>query len=261
MLTKGLREFNQRPPLFADPPISRPQRLVTYVHSETNLSYYIAALLASNAFLEAAQTPYRNGRLLRHIVVPVLLTGHFQVFGWDRTWDQDSGQPVHDRLFVMTSMPHDVFPIDPHASDDILAEFRRQLGGACMPNTELTPYPGAGRVLRAIAKREEFFDLDCFYLSMLYTFFLAMVEDINSPDTAAWLTQSKVWCAFREGYMRYEERLLFMLEYYSTDHWPVLLGPSWGDAFLNIRDARVVTQYDGYAYRYTWDEGWLLTLS
>ena len=42
----------------------------------------------------------------------------------------------------------------------------------------------------------------------------------------------------------------------------MLLGPSWGDTFLNICDARVqvVTPYDGYAYRYAWDEGWLLTL-
>ena len=185
VLTKGLREFNQSPQFFADPPSSRPRRLVTLVHSETNLSDYIAALLASNTFLEAAQTPYCNGRLLWRRVVPVPLTGNFQVFRWDRAWDQDTGQPVHDRLLVMTSMHHDVFPIDPHASDNTLAEFRRQLGGACMSSTELTPYPGAGTVLLAMSKTKEFFDLDCFYLSMLYTFFLAMVEDINSPDTAA----------------------------------------------------------------------------
>ena len=91
-----------------------------------------------------------------------------------------------------------------------------------------------------------------------------MVEDINSLDTAAVQRSmahsvQSVAC-LSQGYMRYEERLLLMLEYYSADHWPVLLGPSWGDTFLNIRDARVVTPYEGYAYRYTWDEGWLFTL-
>ena len=61
----------------------------------------------------------------------------------------------------MTSMPHDVFPIDPHALDNMLEEFQLQLGGAFMLNTELTQYPGAGTLLRAMSKTKEFLGLSC----------------------------------------------------------------------------------------------------
>ena len=165
VLTQGTRQFSAHPPIFKNPldPSDKGEPLTTYVHTETNLSDYIAALLASQAFREAAQTPYRAGKRLWRIVVPLLLTGHFQVFGWDHVWGGD-GAPVHDRLFVVTTMPPEIFPIDPRASDNLLAELRRQLGDACLPHTELTPYPGAGTVLRALSRSPAFMDMDCFYL-------------------------------------------------------------------------------------------------
>ena len=145
------------------------------------------------------------------------------MFGWDRVWGAD-GAPVHDRLFVMTSMPPEIFPIDPRALDNLLAKLWRQLGDACLPHTELTPYPGAGTVLRALSKSPAFMEMDCFYLSVLYTFLLGILEDINDPDTAAWHARSDVWQRFRAGYMCYEERLLRLLEAHSARGEPVLLG-------------------------------------
>ena len=286
VLTQGARQFADRLPIFRDPiePGARGEPLATYVHTETNLREYIAALVASPAFCEAANTPY-HGKRLRRIVVPVLLTGHFELFGWDRVWGPD-GAPVHDRLFVMTSMIPEAFPIDLHVSSNLLGELQRQLR---LPHAELTPYPGAGTILRARTKSPGFLDMDCVYYSMLYTFFLGMLEDINDPATAPLLARPEVWHGLRAAYMVYEERLLRLLEAHAACGEPVLLGASWDATFLNVRDARLVVvsaesrpgdafaiaPYDARTtrggahardaaafaaaahYRYSWSDGWL----
>ena len=88
--------------------------------------------------------------------------------------------------------------------------------------------------------------MDCFYLSVLYTFFLGMLEDINDPDTAAWHVRPDVWHSFRAGYMCYEEQLLRLLEAHSAR--TTRAGAS----------ARDEAAFDAAAhYRYTWSEGWL----
>ena len=66
VLTQGVRQFNPHPPMSKNhlDPSDKGEPLTTYVHTETNLREYIAALLASHAFREAAQTPYRAGNLI-----------------------------------------------------------------------------------------------------------------------------------------------------------------------------------------------------
>jgi hypothetical protein len=251
VLTKGLDEFNTdgRRPRFMG------SELVTYVHTEHNLDAYIRALIASDAFRTAVNSPMRAGATMRRIVVPILLTGHYQVFGWDRVFL--SPGVVHDRLFVMTSMLPEVFPIDPHASENIMREFSKQLvdGGFIQKLPEITPYPGAGYALRDVSLRSEFNDTGCFQLSMLYTFFLAMSEDINTPNPS--FLNTSVWNAFRASFEVYQRRLIGLLEAHAAHNIPLLFGPSWNAQFLNIRDARL-SDTDGHQYVYSSENGWML---
>jgi hypothetical protein len=101
--------------------------LVTYVHTEHNLDAYITAHIASEAFLNAVDHPcdWEQPCAAFKVVVPILLTGHYPVFGWYQEFLSSWG--VHNRLFVMASMLPEVFPIDPHASDNIMREFYKQL--------------------------------------------------------------------------------------------------------------------------------------
>ncbi len=191
---------------------------------------------------------------MRRIVVPILLTGHYQVFGWDRVF-LSTGE-VHDRLFVMISMPPEVFSIDPHASENIMREFSKQLvnEGFVHKVPEITPYPGAGFALRAVSCSPEFSDTGCFHLSMLYTFFLAMLEDINTPNQA--LLNTSVWNAFRASFELYQTRLIGLLEAHAAHNIPLLFGPSWNTQFLNIRDARL-SDTEGNQYVYSSENGWM----
>ena len=264
VLSKGVRAFNkqEKPPVLRNPDTGLMEKLFVYVHTELNLDAYIGALIASEAFLMAAHEGYVVGKPRRRIVVPVLLTGHFQVFGWDRTFDTTTGAPLHDLLFCMTSMPPYVFPIDPHASDNILLELKKQLLDAqlLLPNNhQLMPYPGGGIVLRAMTDKGEFEDSGCFFLGVLYTFYLAMVEDLQA-DVEPAFAQDAVWNTFRSGYALYEQRLLHFLEaHLENSEEPVLLSSAFADTFLNIRSAQLLTPNTGYTYQYTWEHGWIPT--
>jgi hypothetical protein len=249
VLTKGVREFNTD----GNRPNFMKTELVTYVHTAHNLDAYISALIESDAFRAAARSPLRPGASMRRIVVPILLTGHYQVFGWDRVPLPDGN--VHDRLFVMTSMPQTALLTDPKAADNIMRELCHQLvaGGFVSKTPEITPYPGAGHAMRAITFSEPFRDAGCFYVSMLYTFFLAMAEDINAPNEA--FLQPSVWNAFRAGCEVYQRRTVGLLEAHADIEAPVLLGPSWDAKFINIRDARLAST-DGTQYAYSSGNGW-----
>ena len=249
VLTKGVREFNHdnRRPMFMG------QQLVTYVHTEHNINAYISGLLESDDFLGAIRSPLRPGASMRRIVVPILLTGHYQVFGWDQVF-LEKGK-VHDRLFVMTSMPPEAFQIDPNASANIMRELSKQLVERRFVREvpEITPYPGAGHALREITRSLRFRDTGCFHVSMLYTFFLAMAEDINTPSKA--FLQHSVWNAFRTSCDAYQHRTLALLEAHAEISAPVLLGPSWDAKFINIRSARLAST-DGAQYAFSSADGW-----
>ena len=250
VLAKGVREFNhnnKRPRFMGG-------ELVTYVHTEHNIDAYISALIASDAFHNAINSTPRPGALMRRIVVPILLTGHYQVFGWDRVFLPNEN--VHDRLFVMSSMPQDALSTDPRAAENIMHELCRQLidGGFIHKAPEITPYPGAGHAMRAITRAPEFRDAGCFYVSMLYTFFLAMAEDINTPSEA--FLQRSVWNAFRASCEAYQRRTLGLLEAHANIGAPVLLGPSWDAKFINIRSARLAST-DGARYAYSSADDWV----
>ena len=58
-----------------------------------------------------------------------------------------------------------------------------------------------------------------------------------------------------ERRLRVLERLLQLLERHRNI--PVLLGPAWDAAFLNVRDARLVTADGVSPSMYTWDRGWV----
>ena len=249
VITKGVREFNHN----AKRPRFMGGQLVTYVQTDLNIDAYISGLIASDAFRDATNSPRRPGAVMRRIVVPIILTGHYQVFGWDRVFLTNG--KVHDRLFVMSSMPQDALHTDPRAAENNMHEFCRQLieGGLIHGAPEITPYPGAGHALREITRSPEFVDLGCFHLSMLYTFFLAMAEDINTPSEE--FLRLRVWHAFRDSCDAYQRRTLCFLEAHAIIEQPVLLAPSWDAKFINIRSARLAS-IDGTKYAYNSADGW-----
>ena len=269
VITKGLREFNAGDirPKFVNPadPRQLNEELIYYVHTELNIRDYIASLINSDAFRVAANMPYQ-GKPIRRIVVNIILTGHFEVFGWDRTFHVD-GTTAGDCLFVMSSAKPELLEHDARVPMNILDELQKQLVQVrlCQPeNIRHIIRPNTADALRQMSLLPEFNDTDCFYLSLLYTLFLAMVEDFDSVENVQVLTQKKVWHTLRAAYVAYELRLLQLLETYSqynvaqTRHTPLLLllGPEWGAQFLNIRDATLRDTH-GDALCYHWTEGWM----
>lgn len=254
VLCKGVHEFNHGMvmPLFRHGGYQK--RLITYVHTEHNLSSYIAALLESKAFRDAVNAPRTNDQvpLLRRIVIPIMIPGHFFLFGWDRHFLLGNGEPrVRDRLFTVSTVADRFLHINQGASADILRELRRQLEakGFLFEGPKLTMH--LIRTLTQMSMRSEFRDTACVFHGILFTLFLAMVEDID--DNPA-LANPEAWHTFRAGYAAYESRLLQLLQSHSGN--PVLLGPEWDETFLNVRDARLITVGHGPPLVYSWDRGW-----
>ena len=263
VLTQGVRSFYDKGlgPRYKPPGshLHKREPLAFYVHTKVNLDDYIQALMKSPAILNAARQLW-NGKPLRRVVIPVQLTGHFVLIGWDQSFD-GNGRRIHNRLFYMSSLPADRFALDPRHNRNLVdALYMGLLQHGFVGEQETSDkiyLPFAAPRLRETSLLPEFDDTDCFYMSMVYTFYLAMTEDI-SADNGEHFALPEVWQMLRTGYERFENSILELLEReMRREIVPVLLGPEWAEGFLNIRHARLLIPDVGF-FQYSWEEGWKL---
>jgi hypothetical protein len=256
VLTKGVQTYYDKGlgPSFKPPGsaiMATPTPLVHYVHTTTNMEAYMDALVQSEAFLHAAQST--SAAPLRRIVVPVQLTGHFVLLVWDHTAQKD-------RIFVMTSAPQQLLPHDASYADNLSRGFMTALQAhgfitTSGPHVQVNALPPSAPKMRAMSRRDEYLDTDCFYLSMLYAFYLATVADTFADDGEAFV-RPETWNMIRAAYNKWEvDTLEFLSHAIHEQALPVLLGPEWAQPFLDIRNASLYVPGIGY-FQYEWDRGW-----
>lgn len=258
VLTKGVQTYyydkggigpSYRPPGSVEMPT--PEPLLHYVHTTTNLEPFMEALVQSEAFRHAAQSS--SAAPLRRIVVPVQLTGHFVLLVWDHTAQKD-------RIFVMTSAPQQLLSHDASHADNLSRGFMVALQAhgfitTSGPHVQVNTLPPSAPNMRAMSRRDEFLDTDCFYLSMLYSFYLATVEDAFADDGSAFV-RPETWNMIRAAYDKWEADTLDLLSLtIHKEALPMLLGPEWAQPFLDIRNASLYVPGIGY-FQYEWARGW-----
>jgi len=241
-------------------PLSRGTPLRYYVHSEVNVDDYMQALMKSPAFLQAALAQW-IGKPLQRVVIPVLLTGHSVLIGWDQSFDA-VGHRIHNRLFYMANVPSDLLRNDSNHNRNLVDALYTNLvqHGLIREHESFDKIymPFAAPKLWKISLLPQFLDTDCFYHSMINMFYLATTEDI-SADNGERFARPEVWDMLRTGYESFERSILELLERaLAQDGLPVLLGPEWAEGFLDIRHARLLIPEVGF-FQYSWEQGWKVT--
>jgi hypothetical protein len=258
VLTKGVQTYYDKGlgPSFKPPGsviMATATPLVHYVHTTTNMKAYMDALVQSEAFSHAAQST--SVAPLRRIVVPVQLTGHFLLLVWDHM-----AQANKDRVFVMASAPQQLLPHDDRHADHLSHGFMVALQAHGFittpgPHLQVNTLPPSAPKMRAMSRRDEYLDTDCFYLSMLYAFYLATVADTFADDGDAFV-RPETWNMICAAYNKWEaDTLRFLSHAIHEQALPVLLGPEWGQPFLNISNASLFVPGMGY-FQYEWQLGW-----
>jgi hypothetical protein len=176
----------------------------------------------------------------------------------DQSFDRN-GTRIHNRIFFFSALPANRFALDPNHNRNLVDALHSHLvqhgliGAKERFDKVYLPY--AAPRLRQVYLEPAFDDTDCFYLSMVYIFYLAITEDI-SADSGEHFAHPAVFHMLRTGYVRFENSMLELLERENRRGVvPVLLGPEWAERFLDIRNARLLIPDVGFL-QYSWDEGW-----
>jgi hypothetical protein len=254
VICKGFREFNEKDKVPEDKK-GEDMPWILDTDDANNIKVFVESVLDCESFLHASSQRCQ-GKPLRRIVVLLLEKGHFELFGWDRLYDE-TGAFVKDVLYIMSTMLGGNFTMDTKIHEKITGEFKRAMIGRGMIDDKV-------KTISDLKCREKYRetvmyadDVWCVLATGFSLLLLANVVDIENWNAAN--LDKSFWEYSRSGYAKFESGLITKITDTVNGGGRIWISPALQAKHVNIDDVYLIAadKHDNKSkLTFDWDSGW-----